>query len=99
MVAFAIKGREVQFTLTPAEAKTVNRISTRAQTKFRGLDVIGLQMDLAAVHSNGCPLRLASLLTFSDMDFVHDIIGIGRHINRRTGQLEGAFIPRCATFQ
>jgi len=53
-------------------------------------------MDLDAVHSNGCPLDLNALLFFSDEERRHDIHGIRRNINRKTGQLENCFLPRCA---
>lgn len=53
-------------------------------------------MDLTACHSNGCPLRLAELLTAPRFDFTHDVLGIRQHINRKTGQLENCFVPRYA---
>lgn len=57
---------------------------------------INLRMDLTACHNHGCKLDLRKLLRAPDSDFLHDIMGIGRHINRETGEIEGFFLPRCA---
>lgn len=59
-------------------------------------DPLTCDMDITATHANGCPLDLAKLLAAPDFDFVHDVFGIRRHINRETGQLERLFLPRCA---
>lgn len=53
-------------------------------------------MDLTAVHANGCPLDLSGLAQADEFDFSHDILGIRRHLNRRTGKLEDCFVPRYA---
>jgi hypothetical protein len=53
-------------------------------------------MDLDAVNSNGCPMNFEKMLAAPDFDFVHDVAGIYRHIDRETGQLTDCFIPRCA---
>jgi hypothetical protein len=42
------------------------------------------------------PLDLDKLLTADDFNFSHDVFGIARHINRRTGEIEDFFVPRCA---
>lgn len=54
------------------------------------------EMDLIATHKNGCPLDLEGLLTASDHDFGHDVFGINRFLNRETGELKSAFLPRYA---
>lgn len=54
-------------------------------------------MDLTACHCNGCELDLDRLLLAPDPDFGHDVCGIRRHIDRRTGKLGGCFLPRCAS--
>lgn len=59
--------------------------------EIRFLDVV---MDLRACHANGNPLKLQELLDAKDSDFMHDLCGIQRHINRSTGQLEDYFSPR-----
>jgi len=54
-------------------------------------------MDIDACHSNGCPLRLKELLEADDFNFAHDVFGIRRHIDRRTGKLTQCFLPRYAS--
>jgi hypothetical protein len=56
-------------------------------------------MDVLATHANGCPLDLAALANASDLDLAHDMGGIIRHIDRKTGQLTGCFLPRYAKDQ
>jgi hypothetical protein len=56
-------------------------------------------MDLTAVHANGCPLRLGDLLASDTFEFIHDIVGIERHVDRKTGKLRGFFVPRYAAPQ
>ena len=53
-------------------------------------------MDLNAAHSNGCPMAFRKLLDAPDGDFAHDVFGISRHLNRGSGKLEDAFMPRFA---
>lgn len=53
-----------------------------------------LTMDITAAHANGCPLDLEGLRDARPADFLHDVSGIMRHINRETGALEGFFLPR-----
>lgn len=52
------------------------------------------EMDIIACHANGNPLRLKDLLDADEANFVHDVFGIRRHLNRETGKLEGFFSPR-----
>jgi Family of unknown function (DUF6874) len=58
-------------------------------------DTFECDMDLTACHANGCPMDFAKLLAAPDFDFIHDVAGIRRHINRETGQIENCFMPRC----
>jgi predicted transcriptional regulator len=53
-------------------------------------------MDVIEVHLNSCPLQLAALLQAPNFDFVHDVTGIRRHLNRQTGELQDCFLPRYA---
>jgi hypothetical protein len=62
-------------------------------------DRMGLLMDIMA--ADGCngnpPLDCDKLVRdFDDGNFLHDIGGIYRHLDRSTGQLTGCFLPRCA---
>lgn len=59
-------------------------------------DVPSLEMDITACHSNGCPLDLKRLLKADDFNFAHDVWGIMRHIDRKTGKLLNCFDPRCS---
>ncbi len=56
-------------------------------------------MDLLAAREDIPSLDLQRLLdsaATSKADFFHDVLGIRRFINRTTGKVEGAFMPRCA---
>jgi hypothetical protein len=59
-----------------------------------------LIMDIQACHCNGCPLDLVALLTANHHEFLHEICGIRKAINRRTGKLtDDVFMPRYAATQ
>lgn len=60
---------------------------------------IDLRMDVVACHANGNPLRLNDLLVADDFNFLHDISGICRHLNRETGALGDGFSPRFSQRQ
>lgn len=53
-------------------------------------------MDIVATHVNGCSLRLDELLRANEFEFTHDVFGIRRHLDRRTGKLGDCFTPRFA---
>ena len=59
---------------------------------------VQLTMDLCAADGvNGNPdLDLSALLKFEWPDFLHDVAGIYRHLDRTTGKLTDCFVPRCA---
>lgn len=57
-------------------------------------DKLNIAMDLTACHANGNPLKLKELLDADDFNFIHDVFGIERYINRKTGRLEDCFSPR-----
>ena len=89
----------VSFDTTKKDARLINRIARRAMKRealkqLADGDIVQIEMDLTAVHANGCPLRLKDFLEAPDFDFSHDIVGIRRHLNRDTGQLEDCFLPR-----
>ena len=93
----------ISFTTTNAEFDTITRIVDRAEALYRkvGHDIpfAPLMMDITATHANGCRLRLEDWLAADDLNFIHDIAGIWRHLNRVTGKLEGCFLPRFALRQ
>lgn len=87
------------FTLTREEAALINKIVTRARKIVvshtgRDVDPLELHMDITAAHANGSPLRLRDLLNADDVDFGHDVFGISRYLDRRTGKLTENFSPR-----
>lgn len=83
------------------EISRIERIVSRAvhmgiARSSRDNPTLDLTMDLEAVHCNGCPIELEQLLQAKKSDFIHDIMGIQSHLNRKTGELEGGFVPRYA---
>lgn len=90
--------RIVAFTATPDERELVRKIIERAEQEdlFGGYDRESLEMDLIATHANGCPIDFNKLLEAGRFDFTHDIAGIVRHLDRRSGELTGFFRPRSA---
>lgn len=90
----------INFTATQADRALIEKIACRAM-QMRGIsgtyaDKIDVELDLLAVHANGCPLKLTDMLNADDFQFAHDVFGIARHLNRKTGRLENCFLPRYA---
>jgi len=85
---------------TRPEMLAIRVIAVRAAALLPALggDPFDIDMDITACHVNGCRLDLAKLLGFEDVDFVHDVGGICRYLDRRTGQLRECFVPRCAAY-
>ena len=83
---------------TKEEVIIISKIANRAVKEYAEAGVklshLNTMMDIAACHSNGCPLRLQELLEADSFSFAHDITGIYNHINRETGELEDCFLPR-----
>jgi hypothetical protein len=93
--------QEVSFDVTATEARTIRKIVIRYRAlldKHTGMapfrDRQSMVMDLTAVHANGNPMRLEALLAADDFNLLHDMTGIERHLDRRTGKLTGFFSPR-----
>lgn len=87
----------INFKASKHDADTIEAIVLRAENLRETIngqetDRLSLTMDLTATHLNGTPLRLAA----DDFNFAHDVFGIERHINRRTGKLQNCFLPRFA---
>ena len=85
---------------TKEEHDLITLIAMRAEqiAKRAGFAVTRAEliMDLNATHSNGTALDLARLYAADDTNFIHDVFGIRRHLNRDTGKLENCFVPRFA---
>ena len=77
------------------EIMILREISLRAVRLFPNANLLNVEMDVNAAHLS-CPLKLKEMLASDDADFMHDIGGISRHINRETGELENCFVPRFA---
>lgn len=78
----------------------ISQIADRARQRVYPMykiddDKLTVVMDLEHAHMS-CPMDLQKFLDFSPGNFAHDMLGIRRHINRQTGELEGCFVPRCA---
>lgn len=89
----------VSFKTTTEEYRTIDKIVARIFNKkdqeiYEGKTVAS--MDLMATNANGCPLDLKKLLKADDFNFLHDIAGIAKHLDRTTGKLQNLFVPRCA---
>jgi hypothetical protein len=80
------------------EARIIDKIASRAVAMALANDIEysfqDADMDITAVHANGCRLNLSELLHTDEANFGHDIFGIRRFLNRETGELRGFFTPR-----
>lgn len=90
-----------KFTASKFETKLITQIAQRACAMAKRIGGFNYAyqtalMDIEACHCNGCELDLQKLLDAPDGDFGHDVFGIRRFIDRRTGKLGGCFLPRCA---
>lgn len=76
----------------------IGKIADRAVAVYAGHDIRvdrkDVLMDLSMVHLSGNKLRLEELLAADDMNFIHDVAGINRHLDRETGKLMDCFSPR-----
>lgn len=89
----------INWKVSKTDALKIAQIVTRAIEEYCKLDMdppdrLSLQMDITAVHCNGCRLRLDDWLAADTFNFMHDIGGIQRHVDRDTGKLQGWFLPR-----
>jgi len=86
---------------TPADLRRIARIAERAYQRTRcfmqpAYRVPQCTRDLIAVHTHGCPLDFRKLLFATDYDFLHDILGIRYHLDRRTGRIRNNYPIRCS---
>ncbi len=61
------------------------------ETRVNRMDIV---MDITACHFSAQKLRLDDLLAADDFNFIHDVGGINRHLDRDTFKLTGGFSPR-----
>ena len=92
---------KVRFDVPEKEKRFVLEIAKRAKELLerqpgKKVDEVSVAMDIAATHMNGCPLRLEDVANADDFNFVHDVVGINNHIDRKTEMLDHRFLPRFA---
>lgn len=92
-----MKTKSPCFDVSPDDSRLIHKLAVRMVSLFihSGVQVslLECEMDLTAAH-NSCPLDLLAMLNGSSLDLSHDLGGIRRHLNRRTGEIEGCFVPR-----
>ena len=88
--------KQISWTMTKKEASLITEIVRRALKLRLANDPMELNMDITAVHVNDIKLDLGKLLKADDFNFMHDVCGIQRHINRANGHLLDYFLPRAA---
>jgi hypothetical protein len=82
---------------TKQETYLIMKIMDRA---FSSRDIVPtenrmtMMMDITACHLNGNRLDLEGLFKAKEPDFFHDVCGISRYINRKTGKMTECFSPR-----
>lgn len=97
------KRKEISFACTEEETRLVCAIVDRAaeaghvrsaKKPDHWYQQDTMAMDLIACNANGCPLDFQRLLDADGLNFIHDVAGIARHMDRDTGQLTDCFRPR-----
>jgi hypothetical protein len=85
-----LKLSDIGFQLPAVDMLLIEKIVDRCRGMriYRPREWLMIKRDLVAVHSNGCPLRLADLLAADWLAFGLDLDGIRKNLNRQTGKLE-----------
>ena len=90
----------VSFDVSDEDAALISTIVDRTEAIVEAqdgvLDRLSTTMDLTACHANGCPLDLPKLVAADNFNLAHDVFGIARHLDRKTGKLRDYFVPRCS---
>ena len=98
-----MKPRTINWAMSETELERISKIVKRYEeilkAKLSSRELIGFQMDVSACHCNGCPLDLEELLVAEPFELAHDVAGIHRHLDRKTGKLLDHFLPRYARKQ
>lgn len=96
-------GRGPSFRTSKKDLEIISRIARRVYADDLNPyeTVQDCIMDLCAAKAQGCPIDFELLETWSKdpehaFNFWHDIGGIARHLNRKTGIVENHFLPRSA---
>jgi hypothetical protein len=64
---------------------------TKADPSFNRMDFV-MDIDFA---QEDLGFSLEALLDSANADFVHDVAGIRRNMNRQTKKVDNCFLPRC----
>jgi hypothetical protein len=93
----------ISFDISYKDLVLIERIAKRAEPKRKvftpNYEYAQLLKDLTVCHVTIYKFRLDEFLAAYESDFWHDIVGIYRHLNRTTWQLENGFVPRFAVTQ
>lgn len=90
----------------PARAERAKEIASRYAQMFRtargkdadAISIVGLMDMVCRAHDHAGPdrpLDIDRLALSSDVDFLHDIVGMFARFNYRTGTFTNCFVPRC----
>jgi hypothetical protein len=90
------KSKQINWKSTQADAALCLKIAQRADRELKHQDMHSTLMDIKAVHLNSCRMDLVALLAADKFNFAHDVLGIYRHIDRKTAELRDFFVPRFA---
>jgi len=93
-----MKPRVPTRSISKAELAVIDAIVHRARVHFPDREERDVKMDMLAAHLSA-PLRLNDLLDAPDEHFIHDIVGIERHLDRQLFYLRNSFRPRYAAVQ
>lgn len=74
--------------------KIVRRFAQICAEHNKQLAIVETMMDIILTHSQNHKLSLIGLLLTNDNDFVMDIVGIIKNMDRTTGMLTNGFVPR-----
>lgn len=96
-----IKFEQALSKITQEEIHKIREIVDKCKKIWRkngvSLNKNSLQMDLIAVHGSCQKLDFDKLLNFNDFNFIHDIGGIIKNLDRKKIELKDCFLPRCST--
>lgn len=81
-----------------AAIETIGKIADRAVKLYDKhnieVDRQNVILDITVCHFGPQRLRLEDLLAADDFNFLHDVAGINRHLDRDSNELRGGFSPR-----
>lgn len=83
--------------MTKEEMKLISKIIDRGWPVMKRYyrERVDMIIDIEKAHEY-CPLKLQKLLQSDSFNFIHDLTGIWKNMNRSTGSLENCFVPRFA---